>query len=719
MAWTIEKDTADVVINGWEKGIAPSPHEGIANLQCANISTEMGEVLCNYARVKETQNNATGGTFTGQNGLSTFQITNTGGAGSILPGIWLHITSDPSNVMNGNSYVYVMDEGSRPSLFLSTSYKGNGTGGEFVANATGTVTFSTVNMNLPVASAIEDLGGGNYNFYVLDQGNATTGVQVWLRPSGAAKWYGLRVPAADVLTNATGLAFFPGVSQTYYAGGNSVNARSNSFLVVLEDDNSSVKNCVVASTVNIRLSTFGGFSAFSAFAPTTVGIHSELYGHDNVVYGLDGQNIMSLQPKFPSTCGIFTSTGSGTVLTATNFSAGIGFQINMPIVLTTSGALPTGLSVGTTYYIISVSGNTFQISTSVGGSAVSTSSVGSGTQGFTSVYFQPVAGTLAGTTISGEPQSYTANLQALSLPSYETALSIAELGVNLMIGGKTNNLYPWDRTPVVSGQGIVSNSYNYPILLPEANIQQLLTVNNLLYCFAGSKGNIYITNGQTATGALSVPDYVTGQIEPYFSWGATMYGRGRVWFSVQQGSGTSNVGGVWSFVPSTNFFVGQDVGASLRLEHQNSYGTYSGYASVLLLNPNQAAQGIQYFSGWTNGSGTTFGIDNSDTTPYTGGQTLIETDLIETGTFLKKRTFSNIEFKFAAPLVSGESIAINFRTDINGTWTPLTGQVVENSLLSGYYTVDFEKSQWVQFQVLLTSTGTNPTFARLTELRIR
>lgn len=56
------------------------------------------------------------------------------------------------------------------------------------------------------------------------------------------------------------------------------------------------------------------------------------------------------------------------------------------IVLSTSGALPTGLTVGTVYYIINVAANTFNVSLTSGGSAVNTSGAGSGTHSMTNFY---------------------------------------------------------------------------------------------------------------------------------------------------------------------------------------------------------------------------------------------------------------------------------------------------------------------------------------------
>ena len=58
-----------------------------------------------------------------------------------------------------------------------------------------------------------------------------------------------------------------------------------------------------------------------------------------------------------------------------------GLSVNDTIRFTTTGALPTGLAIDTTYYVKEVlSANTFTVSTSAGGAAVTTSGSQSGTQ---------------------------------------------------------------------------------------------------------------------------------------------------------------------------------------------------------------------------------------------------------------------------------------------------------------------------------------------------
>jgi len=61
-----------------------------------------------------------------------------------------------------------------------------------------------------------------------------------------------------------------------------------------------------------------------------------------------------------------------------------GLSINDPVVFRTTGALPTGITAGTTYYIISAgfAAGSFRVSTSVGGAAVNTSGSQSGTHSY-------------------------------------------------------------------------------------------------------------------------------------------------------------------------------------------------------------------------------------------------------------------------------------------------------------------------------------------------
>lgn len=60
-----------------------------------------------------------------------------------------------------------------------------------------------------------------------------------------------------------------------------------------------------------------------------------------------------------------------------------GLQAGQQVRLTTTGALPTGLAISTTYFVVSVDANSFQLSATQNGSAINTSGTQSGTHTMT------------------------------------------------------------------------------------------------------------------------------------------------------------------------------------------------------------------------------------------------------------------------------------------------------------------------------------------------
>ncbi len=81
-----------------------------------------------------------------------------------------------------------------------------------------------------------------------------------------------------------------------------------------------------------------------------------------------------------------TTARTSATVTITNASPGVvswtshGFVVGDPVYFTTSGSLPTGLTASTIYYVSTVvNANSFQVSATQGGSAINTSSAGSGT----------------------------------------------------------------------------------------------------------------------------------------------------------------------------------------------------------------------------------------------------------------------------------------------------------------------------------------------------
>lgn len=89
----------------------------------------------------------------------------------------------------------------------------------------------------------------------------------------------------------------------------------------------------------------------------------------------------------------WTPVSKVATVTISNASPGVvtlashGFAANDPVVFSTSGSLPTGLTAGTKYFVKTVlTANTFTVSATAGGAAINTSSAGSGTHSVTWIY---------------------------------------------------------------------------------------------------------------------------------------------------------------------------------------------------------------------------------------------------------------------------------------------------------------------------------------------
>ena len=101
------------------------------------------------------------------------------------------------------------------------------------------------------------------------------------------------------------------------------------------------------------------------------------FGED-LVYGYRGGPIY----YWDATYGVDPIPVTVTIATPAVVTSSVPFANNSPITIINSGypaALPTGLTPGTTYYVVNASGNTFNLAATVGGSAIATTGSQSGT----------------------------------------------------------------------------------------------------------------------------------------------------------------------------------------------------------------------------------------------------------------------------------------------------------------------------------------------------
>jgi hypothetical protein len=311
----------------------------------------------------------------------------------------------------------------------------------------------------------------------------------------------------------------------------------------------------------------------------------------------------------------------------------------------------------------------------------------------------------------GIPASYSVNYSVTgTLKPDDTVVDMVDLQRTLMIAGN-KDIYPWD---YVSAQP----SSSFPV---DEQIYKLINILNNIYIIAGTKGNIYVSNGSSAQILIKIPDYIAGVIDPIWSWGGMMVHRSKLWVQAlaQNSSGTNILAGIFSLLVSPGLLVEQSSG--LVMESQNSYGltpASGAKANALLIDNETWSSGVDsYYSAWSNGA-SVGGIDYNDGTPWQGGEPIIETDIIPIGNYLVKKTLGSIEFKLDRPLATGDSIALYWRPSLTNSYTQIPLVDTSANLLSNYAGTAINQAQWAQFKVVFTAASSSTSFLPIRELRL-
>lgn len=156
------------------------------------------------------------------------------------------------------------------------------------------------------------------------------------------------------------------------------------------------------------------------------------------------------------------------------------------------------------------------------------------------------------------------------------------------------------------------------------------------------------------------------------------------------------------------------------MEAQNSYGLVpsSGTTGAGILMDNEPSSNGQdsYYSVYSTGA-TTGGIDYNDTTLWQNFEPTIETDSVNIGSILDKKTFGNIYFKLDRPMVSGDQIRLYARASLTDSWT-LLGTTM-SAQLSDYYPSNLFQQQWIQFRAQFKAASSGSSFIPLREIRLK
>lgn len=433
--------------------------------------------------------------------------------------------------------------------------------------------------------------------------------------------------------------------------------------------------------------------------------------------------------------GVFTSTG-----------VDHGLEENDVVLLSTTGALPTGLSTNTPYYVISagLTNDDFQLSTSQGGAAINTSGSQSGTHYLkfwkkaTSLGFKAIdSDTLwhpmivskndnklyggagkyvfsldeaTGTFNPGLSATYTWNSRALDLPPGSRIKCLEELGGYLMCGTWQGSsvtdfpiadIYPWDRS---------SPSFGQPVVIKEFGCHAMLNVGGSLIALVGTKGSIYRCDGANAYLIGRLPITLTpGKFIQWYP-GSIGWNKDKVFFG--SGGSTTLAGqGLYSLQQTAQ-------GNILSLEHLSS-PLNDGTSSISQVTAILPTGNSSFYLAWNSNSAYGIDVTSSSYAYSTNYSGYFDSPLYIVGDTKAKHLFTSFSILFAKKIATGEGIKIQYRVNLTDSFSDLgtftcdveSGATKIGAVISHFGTPKIPACEMVQFRIALKgSSTTTPEF---------
>jgi len=305
--------------------------------------------------------------------------------------------------------------------------------------------------------------------------------------------------------------------------------------------------------------------------------------------------------------------------------------------------------------------------------------------------------------------TYSFNNNALDLPSQYRIKCLAELGKNLVMGtfvgsneGTTNiaDLFFWDR---------ISDSFEFPIQVKEEGINAIISVENLIYFFAGFDGNVYVTNGVSVDLFKKIPDSLldrqqtTEQIEVLPN--AIIKVNGRIYFGLsneQAGSSeTLSPLGIYSLTPD----------GRLTLEHTISGGN-DGSSGSVSFGALYSKSSKTIYAAYLDASQTPSesAIDLIETSKrYDESEAQILTGLIHVSDNAEEVTLEQTEIYLSKNISSGQSVTVSYRKNLSDSFTEIGSISFSNDGATSKKTIRKSiKVSEIQFKIVL-DTGLDAT----------
>lgn len=770
MAYRLEKNQngqQDLVIDGWEKGIAPSPFKGLGNIRNFNIKYYEGIVYVNYKRQRATIQNSAGvdsGTVTIT--IATPAVLTLTGSNFVAgETITLETTGAlPTGLSTGVTY-YIISSGLGADSFQISATRG-GSAINTSGSQSGTHTLRVVSSK-PVAQTKSGAGVIYFaddarNIYQQTAANSATFKHLTGNFSQAItglQWWNDYLFVMGQL-GSTGRFEICG-DGTGDAGVTSSNWNTTAPVSVVCTISIATPAVITATShglkigQEIKFSTTGalptGILAGVKYYVSATSLSADTFeiatSYANAIAGTPVVNTSGTQSgtqSYSATYGTWPIRNSGTITfgsapiegatsgtisTCTdggNNSRGVWncasgaynvqFDLTNGSFQTVVANLTQGSNVVTWQPALNANAsnaeNDYFWSGTTGNSRYNNASMNHPSivaQNTGDMYFGN-GSMLGAMTLNLNQQfnksdfdSFTFYANILALPTYETVVDMTELRDNLIIQG-TKFIYPWD---------FVQPFWTIPVPMDESIVQAINILNNI-YIFAGNKGNIYISNGYSVSRFAKLPDYVAGVVDPSWTIGGVMQHRQKLYFQAMAKNGQTG-----TVLLAGNFSLDLDTGA-INMENEYSGGLAptgldgSGFLSDV---SDTSVNYDKYYSAY---GADVSRIEYNDTTLYSSNEPTIETDIVPIGTFLQPRTFSSIEFKLDQPMQSGDSITVYARESLSASYT-LLGTTTTAVLSDCFQKFPTQKYQWIQFKIVVScnATATSSSFMRIREIRVR
>lgn len=311
-------------------------------------------------------------------------------------------------------------------------------------------------------------------------------------------------------------------------------------------------------------------------------------------------------------------------------------------------------------------------------------------------------------TSSGTPTvaPSTATSATLDLPDGQYVSCLTEFGTKIAIGTHggpyyssrsnypTARLYTWNRQAGTLGNPGLAD---LPVVFNENGINAIIQHANKLYLSAGTQGNIYVSDGTNFQKIASIPYSKYG-----VSYSSTVYinamaisQRGNLLVGISADLSPLSLAGIYEIDLSAEGYP-----ISYFLPQNATVGTTSTPTQYKIgfVNPvtNQNTK-----IGYANGSN--YYVDYSDFTLYASYGGVIESPLIRVGNFDTKKTFQEVEFSLASPMVSGQNIRISYRLNDTDSYTTIGtwGYSTVGAVISWRDVAGITNAEYVQLKIEL------------------